>query len=107
MSPSPLMKNLTDILLRSGVILPPENTLTSTTTDAEKLEAARFALIMLREHHGRNTYDSSVVMAVYQWIDNGMVGRVPFPTSPFFAKWAQEHGWRNDYGFVAFTRHDQ
>jgi hypothetical protein len=62
------------------------------------------ALRLARAHFGLSgvDYDSSVVMAVNQWIDGGMQGPVPWPDSPFFAQWAEKNGYANIDGFVGF-----
>jgi hypothetical protein len=62
----------------------------------------RFALLMLRKFAMGEDYDSLVLLTVKDWIDSGMNGPIPWPDSPFFARWAAEQGWSNVNGFVGF-----
>jgi hypothetical protein len=65
------------------------------------------ALRMLRAwNNGNEGYSADVVMTVHDWIDGGMEGPIPWPSSPFFAEWATHSGYAkvNDrYVGFAFT----
>jgi len=61
------------------------------------------ALKILRAwNHGPAGYCSEVVGIVNAWLDGGSKGPIPFPSSPFFAEWAQNNGYSNIDGFVGF-----
>jgi len=61
------------------------------------------ALTLMRAwNYGTNGFDSSVVMVINKWFDDGMQGPVPWPDGPFFAEWAGKHGYSNIGGFVGF-----
>lgn len=61
------------------------------------------ALQILRAwHYGTQGYGAVVVETVFQWIDGGMKGPVPWPDSPFFARWAESRGYSNVDGAVGF-----
>lgn len=61
------------------------------------------ALRLLRAwNSGTEGFDSTVVITVNKWIDDGMKGPVPWPNSPFFAEWAEANGYSNVRGNVGF-----
>lgn len=62
------------------------------------------ALQILRAwNSGTEGYCAETVGIVNKWIDGGMDGAIPWPTSPFFAEWAARKGYSkiNDR-FVGF-----
>lgn len=66
------------------------------------------ALKILRAwNSGSAGFDSLVVLIIHDWIDAGMKGPVPYPTSPFFREWAESNGLSNIHGNVGyrFTAH--
>jgi hypothetical protein len=61
------------------------------------------ALKILRAwNHGTAGYCLLTVHGINEWIDGGMRGPVPWPTSPFFAEWAQENGYSKVGDYVGF-----
>lgn len=62
------------------------------------------ALKILRAwNSGTAGFDALVVAGINAWIDSGMKGPVPWPESPFFAKWAQENGFSRIGHYVGFA----
>jgi len=73
--------------------------------DANAPLRMHIALKILRawNHSGTAGYDALVVADINAWIDGGMQGPVPWPDSPFFAKWAAENGYAKIGGkYVGF-----
>lgn len=61
------------------------------------------ALSILRAwNSGTEGFDGIVVKRVNDWIDAGMQGPIPWPESPFFAEWAEQHGLSNVRGNIGF-----
>ena len=59
------------------------------------------ALKMLRAW-SLDSFNLGVVSVVRDWMDGGMKGPIPFPSSPFFADWASKNGLSNIDGSVGF-----
>ena len=61
------------------------------------------ALNVLRAwHYGTEGFDATVVRTIWDWIDGGMDGPVPWPNSPFFTEWAERTGYSNVDGSIGW-----
>lgn len=58
--------------------------------------------VMRAWNSGTAGYDASVVITINDWIDGGMVGSIPWPESPFFARWAQKAGYARVGNYIGF-----
>lgn len=68
-----------------------------------KIIRLQLALQILRDWHSERGWDGEVVTVVRRWIDAGMEGPIPCPTSPFFADWMEERGLSKVGGFLGYV----
>ena len=68
-----------------------------------KIIRLRTALKIIREFGGfGNGFHATVCDVMTKWMDAGMDGPIPWPDSPFFAAWADDHGISNVDGYIGY-----